>query len=109
RRDFQGDFRLRVVLASDGEVAVVAAAGLRGGAFGYSQLNHDMRRRDLAGGSEELMKDGRSDVVGQIAVHAAALSRAVADVAANICFTRFVHPASEIELEDVARDDFHIR
>src|SRR5579862_1049963 len=68
-----------------------------------------MRRGDLAGGIEELMKDWRSDVVRQIAVDAAALRWAIADVAANIGFARFVHPAGEVELKDVARDDFHVR
>ena len=61
-------FGLGVKLAERGEVAVVAHVGMRGDAFGYFQLNDDVDGCDLSGPAEEMMEDGRGDVVRQVSV-----------------------------------------
>ena len=91
RRNFQRELRLRIELARGGKISVFATARARHDSLGDFELHHYVNRGDLSGTTEQLMKNRRRDVVGQIAVHA--------EFAAG--------QLREIELEHVARDDFN--
>ena len=90
-RNLQCERGLRVELAGGGKVSVLAAAGASHDSSGDFQLHHDVNRGDLVCITEKLMKNRRGDVVGEIAVHAKF-------AAGQFC---------EIELENIARDDFN--
>ena len=67
-RNAQRDFGPGVKLAERGKIAVVAHVGTRHDAFGDFELDDDVDRSDLTGPAEEVMEDGRRDVVRQIPV-----------------------------------------
>ena len=79
----------RVELRESGEIRVIAAAGRRGDASGHLELNDEEGGVQEIGMFEQAVHDGRSDVVGKIAVDAEALVGG-----------KF----GEIEGEDIARD-----
>ena len=67
-RNFEDEFGARVELAEDGKIAVIARAGLGRDAERDFGLNDDLNFVDDVGESEQAMEDGRSDVVGKVAV-----------------------------------------
>ncbi len=89
-RDFKDEFWARVELRDDGEIAVIARAGLGGQAEGHFGLNDDVDFVDEAGEAEQVMKDRRRNVVGKISVDE--------DAAA-------ASDRGEVGFEDVAGDD----
>jgi len=78
-------------LAGGRKVAVFAAAGPSGDAHGDFDLDYDVNRSDLFRIAEELMEDRRGDVIRKIAVDAETVTSG---------------ELSEIELQNIARDDF---
>ena len=81
-------------LRESGEIPVIAAAGARGDASGHFELNDEEGRVQETGVLEQAVHDGRSDVVGKIAIDAEALVG---------------NKLSEIEGEDIALDNRDIR
>ena len=73
-RDFEDEFGAGVELREDREIAVVARAWLSGEAEGDFGLDDDVNFVDEIGEGEEVVEDGRGDVVGEIAVNADAAS-----------------------------------
>ena len=56
-------------MRENGEIAVVAGPWLRDQAQGHFLLNHNMNLVDQVRAAEQVMQNGRSDVVRQIAVN----------------------------------------
>ena len=73
-REFEDKLWPRVELGSDGKIAVIFVAGLRGEAEGHFQLDDDVDFVDLIGEGKETVENRRSDVVGKIAIEADAPS-----------------------------------
>ena len=92
-RNFENEFGTRVELRDDGKITVIARARLGRKAESDFRLNNDVNLVDEAGEGEQVMKDGRGDVVGKIAVDA--------DAAAG-------SDGSEVGFENVARNDGEI-
>lgn len=92
-RNLEDEFGTRVELGDDGQVAVISSAGLGGEAMGNFGLDDDVDFVDDAGEIEKVMEDGRSNVVGKIAVDT--------DAAAG-------SDGGNIRFEDVAGDDGEI-
>ncbi len=93
-RDFEDEFWARVELREDGQIAVVARAGLRGEATRDFGLDDDVNFVDEAREREEVVEDGRGDEVGKIAVDA--------DASAG-------GDGGEVGFENVAGNDGEIR
>src|SRR6266704_1445825 len=71
-RDFEDEFRARGELGDDGKIAVIARARLGGEAESNLGLNDDVDFVDEISEGEEVMKNGRRNVVRKIAVDAQA-------------------------------------
>ena len=92
-RNFENEFGAGIELREDREIAVVARAGLGGEAESDFGLDDDVNFVDEIGEVEEVMEDGRGDVVGEIAVDADAASGG---------------EGREIGFEDVAGNDIEV-
>ncbi len=92
-RDFEDEFRARVELGDDGKIAVIARARLGGEAESNLGLNDDVDFVDEISEGEEVMKNGRRNVVRKIAVDAQAAAGS---------------DGGEIGSENVAGDDGEI-
>ncbi len=89
----QENLRPHIELRDGGKIAVVAPAGPRHEPRGDFELNDDGHEVNFLRVLEEPVENGRSDVVGQVAID-------------------FEAPASQshkVELEDISRDDFDVR
>ena len=93
-RNFEDEFGTRVKLRNDGKIAVVARARLGGKAKSDFGLNDDVDFVDEASEGEEVMKNGRRDVVRKIAVDAHAAA---------------ARDGSDVGFENVAGNDVEIR
>ena len=92
-RNFEDECSARVELGDDGKITVIARARLGRKAESDFRLNDDVYLVDDASEGEQLMKDGRRNVVGKIAVDADATAGS---------------DGTEIGLENVAWDDSEI-
>ena len=68
--NLENKFGPRVELRDHGKIAVVARARLGGQALSNFRLDDEMHFVDDGGEAEEVMQNGRSNVVGKIAVNA---------------------------------------
>ena len=64
-RHIEEKFRLRIVLAENGERTVISGAGLGGDPLGNLFLHHDCHRLEALG-FQQGRQNGRGDVVGQV-------------------------------------------
>ena len=76
-----------------GEMGIPLPTGAKPDPRGDFELHYRVNRRDLFRAAEQLMKDGRRDVIGQIPVHAKCSARQL----------------GKIELENVAGHDLNAR
>lgn len=91
--NLEDDFRARVELREDGEIAVVARAWTGGEAFGNFLLNDDVDFIYERGEAEEVLENRRSDVVREVAIKANAAAGG---------------ESGEIGFEDVSANDIEM-